>query len=87
MGLDVLISFAGLVKDVEHTEIYLPNDSTTGPSAAIMDIPIYKSRVNSLHVLFTLYSEFRNSVHFRRLAEDNYLDAETQQQGDRLVID
>ncbi len=29
--------------------------------SAILDIPVHKSRVQSLHVLFTLYSEFKNS--------------------------
>jgi len=28
---------------------------------ALLDIPVYKSRVQSLHVLFTLYAEFKNS--------------------------
>lgn len=41
---------------------------------AVMDIPVYKSRVQSLHVLFTLYSVFKNSAHFRQLAEENYID-------------
>eukprot|EP00794_Sanderia_malayensis_P010947 gene10947-12108_t len=27
----------------------------------ILDIPVYKDRIQSLHVLFTLYSEFKNS--------------------------
>uniref|UniRef100_A0A3B4DL95 Intraflagellar transport protein 46 homolog n=1 Tax=Pygocentrus nattereri TaxID=42514 RepID=A0A3B4DL95_PYGNA len=27
----------------------------------ILDIPVYKNRIQSLHVLFTLYSEFKNS--------------------------
>uniref|UniRef100_A0A8C8S0Q9 Intraflagellar transport protein 46 homolog n=1 Tax=Pelusios castaneus TaxID=367368 RepID=A0A8C8S0Q9_9SAUR len=36
---------------------------------AILDIPVYKSRVQSLHVLFSLYSEFKNSQHFKALAE------------------
>ncbi|XP_045115891.1 intraflagellar transport protein 46 homolog isoform X3 [Portunus trituberculatus] len=43
---------------------------------SIMDIPAYKSRVQSLHVLFTLYSVFKNSAHFRQLAEENYIDNE-----------
>ncbi|XP_020378233.2 intraflagellar transport protein 46 homolog isoform X2 [Rhincodon typus] len=38
---------------------------------AILDIPIYKDRIQSLHVLFTLYSEFKNSQHFKALAEGN----------------
>ena len=28
---------------------------------ATLDIPVYQSRVQALHVLFTLYSEFKNS--------------------------
>ncbi|XP_078464158.1 intraflagellar transport protein 46 homolog isoform X2 [Lampetra fluviatilis] len=36
---------------------------------AILDVPVYKSRVQALHVLFTLYSEFKNSQHFKWLAE------------------
>ncbi|XP_064125056.1 intraflagellar transport protein 46 homolog isoform X3 [Loxodonta africana] len=36
---------------------------------AILDIPIYKSRIQSLHLLFSLYSEFKNSQHFKALAE------------------
>ncbi|XP_006642340.2 intraflagellar transport protein 46 homolog isoform X1 [Lepisosteus oculatus] len=36
---------------------------------AVLDIPVYQSRIQSLHVLFTLYSEFKNSQHFKTLAE------------------
>ncbi|XP_074417507.1 intraflagellar transport protein 46 homolog isoform X2 [Larus michahellis] len=36
---------------------------------AILDIPVYKSRVQPLHVLFSLYSEFKNSQHFKPLAD------------------
>ncbi|KAH0623378.1 hypothetical protein JD844_031651, partial [Phrynosoma platyrhinos] len=36
---------------------------------AILDIPVYKSRIQSLHTLFSLYSEFKNSQHFKALAE------------------
>ncbi|XP_075630848.1 intraflagellar transport protein 46 homolog isoform X3 [Balearica regulorum gibbericeps] len=36
---------------------------------AVLDIPVYKSRIQSLHVLFSLYSEFKNSQHFKPLAE------------------
>ena len=47
---------------------------------SILDIPIYKgsaqhnSKIQALHVLFTLYSEFKNSQHFRALADENKLD-------------
>ncbi|XP_040390364.1 intraflagellar transport protein 46 homolog [Cygnus olor] len=36
---------------------------------AILDIPVYKSRIQPLHVLFLLYSEFKNSQHFKPMAE------------------
>lgn len=40
----------------------------------ILDIPIYKSKIQSLHVLFSLYLEFKNSQHFKTLAMENQLD-------------
>lgn len=30
-------------------------------SSAILDIPVYKDHIQSLHTLFSLYSEFKNS--------------------------
>ncbi|XP_069470531.1 intraflagellar transport protein 46 homolog isoform X2 [Ambystoma mexicanum] len=36
---------------------------------AVLDIPVYKSRIQSLHIMFSLYSEFKNSQHFKALAE------------------
>ncbi|XP_064327144.1 intraflagellar transport protein 46 homolog isoform X1 [Phalacrocorax carbo] len=36
---------------------------------AVLDIPVYKSRIQPLHVLFSLYSEFKNSQHFKPLAD------------------
>lgn len=42
---------------------------------------MYNSRVQSLHVLFTLYSEFKNSQHFRNLADENRLDNALKVQG------
>ncbi|XP_045608405.1 intraflagellar transport protein 46 homolog isoform X2 [Procambarus clarkii] len=52
---------------------------------ATLDIPVYKSRIQSLHVLFTLYSVFKNSAHFRQLAEENYMEND-ESAADRLVI-
>lgn len=41
---------------------------------SLLDIPVHPdSRIQSLHVLFTLYSEFKNSQHFNQLAQDNQL--------------
>ena len=31
---------------------------------ALLDIPVYKSRIHSLHLLFSLYSVFKQSQHF-----------------------
>ncbi|XP_061449309.1 intraflagellar transport protein 46 homolog isoform X2 [Rhineura floridana] len=36
---------------------------------AILDIPVYKGHIQSLHTFFSLYSEFKNSQHFKALAE------------------
>ncbi|XP_052253903.1 intraflagellar transport protein 46 homolog isoform X2 [Dreissena polymorpha] len=63
----------------------------------ILDIPIYKNtnqhneKVQALHVLFTLFSEFKNSQHFKSLAEDNKMDnglkGDFEDQGpDRFVL-
>jgi len=30
-------------------------------TAAVLDIPVYKSRIQSLHALFSLYAAFKNS--------------------------
>ncbi|XP_076019287.1 intraflagellar transport protein 46 homolog isoform X2 [Genypterus blacodes] len=35
---------------------------------SLLDIPVYSSRVQSLHLLFSLYLEFRDSPHFTRRA-------------------
>ncbi|XP_072232801.1 intraflagellar transport protein 46 homolog [Leuresthes tenuis] len=35
---------------------------------ALLDIPVYGSRVQALHLLFSLYLEFRDSQHFTRRA-------------------
>jgi len=43
---------------------------------SILDIPVYNNRIQSLHVLFTLYSEFKNSQHFNQLAHENQLSNE-----------
>eukprot|EP00116_Pleurobrachia_bachei_P003836 sb/3464098/ len=34
---------------------------------SILDIPIYQNRIHSLHLLFTLFSEFKNSQHFQKI--------------------
>merc|ERR1719238_2710077 len=38
---------------------------------AMMDIPVYNSTIQSLHVLFTLYSEFKTNQHFMNIQAAN----------------
>ncbi len=33
--------------------------------SALLDIPVYKSRIQTVHLIFTLFSEFKNSEHFK----------------------
>lgn len=39
---------------------------------SILDIPVYGNRVHSLHLLFTLYAEFKNSQHFQKITHGDY---------------
>jgi len=41
---------------------------------SLLDIPIYKSRIHALHVLFTLYSAFKNSEHFAVQSDHNMME-------------
>ncbi|KAK6740678.1 hypothetical protein RB195_008872 [Necator americanus] len=36
----------------------------------LLDIPVYNGRIQSLHCLFSLYQEFKNSQHFKNLAQN-----------------
>jgi intraflagellar transport protein 46 len=52
---------------------------------SILDIPIYENPIESLHVMFTLFSDFRNNPHFQALraaAAENGGPARGQQQMD-----
>eukprot|EP00968_Pinguiococcus_pyrenoidosus_P008835 scaffold655_cov225-Pinguiococcus_pyrenoidosus.AAC.8 len=41
---------------------------------AILDIPVYDNPVESLHVMFTLYSAFKNNPHFLALQQKQLED-------------
>jgi len=41
---------------------------------ALLDIPVYKSRIQSLHVFFSLYSAFKHSQHFNLLANEDGIE-------------
>lgn len=46
---------------------------------SILDIPVYDNPIESLHLLFSLFSDFRNNPHFqaRHAAEDFRADAKS----------
>ena len=72
----------------------LPNGAELGLSlpeyvdvlCALLDIPVYSNRVHSLHLLFSLYSEFKNSQHFKALADENKMENPGGFAGDRLEL-
>ena len=53
-------------------DLYVANNAIMNPPflavfSGLLDIPVYKNRIHSLHVLFSLYMEFKNSqVHNKR---------------------
>jgi intraflagellar transport protein 46 len=49
----------------------------TDITCALLDIPVHGSRIHSLHNLFSLYMEFKNSQHFNRDAANT--DSDTAQ--------
>jgi len=78
-----------LLRKVElpTTDMELPLEQYIDIICSILDIPVHKSRVQALHVLFTLYSEFKNSQHFKALADDNLLNNEQKKIADTNETD
>lgn len=58
--------FEELLKEVSLPSPELNVDLNTYVDilCALLDIPVYKSRIQSIHVLFSLFSEFKNSEVF-----------------------
>lgn len=52
-----------LVKEVSlpSPELDVDINTYTDIICALLDIPVYKSRIQSIHALLTLFSEFKNS--------------------------
>ena len=49
---------------------------------SILDIPTYDNPIESLHLMFTLYMDFRNNPHFQaRMAEGKGKDSEVSADG------
>lgn len=61
--------FEQLLKDIAlpGADIAMTLEEYTKVICGVCDIPVYNNLVQSLHVLFTLYYEFRSNVHFQAL--------------------
>lgn len=59
--------FEDLLKEVSLPSPELDVDLNTYIDilCALLDVPVYKSRIQSIHVLLNLYTEFKNSEVFR----------------------
>ena len=65
--------FEQLLKDISlpGADIAMSLEEYTKLICGICDIPVYNNLVQSLHVLFTLYYEFRSNAHFQALQGNN----------------
>lgn len=87
--------FEELLKEVSlpSPELNVDLNTYTDIICSLLDIPVYKSRTQSIHVLFTLFSEFKNSEHFKNGASGNFKGYDQKRRGgdgrgaDQLVID
>ncbi|CAG0917648.1 unnamed protein product [Notodromas monacha] len=50
---------------IPNAELECTLQEYTDLTCGLLDIPVYKSRIQSLHVLFTLFSAFKQSQHFQ----------------------
>uniref|UniRef100_A0A1I7U0V7 Intraflagellar transport protein 46 homolog n=1 Tax=Caenorhabditis tropicalis TaxID=1561998 RepID=A0A1I7U0V7_9PELO len=71
---------------VPPAELDVPLEKYVDICLNILDIPVGKSRIESLHLMFSLLNEFNNSQHFRNLAQNNNLHGETGETMDRLEL-
>ncbi|CAF0871909.1 unnamed protein product [Brachionus calyciflorus] len=88
--------FEDLLKEVSlpSSELNVDLNTYVDIICALLDIPVYKSRIQSIHVLLSLYSEFKNSEHFRNpgqtmnpFASFKGNDTKGAKGSDRLVLD
>ncbi|KAF5270439.1 hypothetical protein FQR65_LT05627 [Abscondita terminalis] len=54
---------------------------------AVFDIPIYKNKIESLHVLFSLYVNIKNSQIYHDNSEINLVEKNVKNEPDHLVLD
>jgi len=86
--------FEDLLKEVNppSPELQVDLPTYTDLVCALADIPVYKSKVQSLHLLFSLFSEFKNSEHFKQITEkgqnpSNPFASSKSKGADQLVIE
>ena len=65
--------FESLLKDITlpSADMDMTLDEFSRVICGLLDIPVEKSLIESLHVLFTLYHEFRSNAHFQNMAGGN----------------
>lgn len=61
--LDFLTDFEQI--DVPSADLDVDVESFAKITCAMLDIPVYNNVIESLHVLFTLYSDFKTNQHFQ----------------------
>ncbi|CAF0884891.1 unnamed protein product [Rotaria sp. Silwood1] len=84
--------FEELLKETSVPSADIDADLTTYTDIAcsLLDIPVYESRIQSLHALFTLYLGFKNSEHFKALmdaSEPPFRRTGNNNEADQMIID
>ncbi|CAF0751967.1 unnamed protein product [Adineta steineri] len=84
--------FEELLKEVSVPPADIDTDLSTYTDIAcsLLDIPVYESRIQSLHALFTLYLGFKNSEHFKAMMNVSDLPIRrdgNNQEADQMFID
>ncbi|CAF1006712.1 unnamed protein product [Adineta steineri] len=84
--------FEDLLKETSVPSADIDTDLTTYTdiACALLDIPVYESRIQSLHALFSLYLGFKNSEHFKAMMDvsaPSFRRGGNNTEADHMIID
>ncbi|CAF0926449.1 unnamed protein product [Rotaria sp. Silwood1] len=84
--------FEELLKEtsIPPAEVDVDLATYTDIACSLLDIPVYESRIQSLHALFTLYLGFKNSEHFKAMinvSEPPIRHRRNNNEADQMIID
>ncbi|CAF0821605.1 unnamed protein product [Adineta ricciae] len=84
--------FEDLLRETSAPPADIDTDLTTYTdiACALLDIPVYESRIQSLHALFSLYLGFKNSEHFKAMmdvSDTPFRRGGTNNESDHMIID